>query len=263
MFRFRILLAGLTLVAAGCGVSKPVANASPAAPHIKVLTYNVNWLCAKPTAVRDYLTSSGADVICLQETHPKWENELKRLAPTYPHSHFVDSNGAGGTAILSKYPLHDIKVLPGRKGWFPALTACADTPIGTVRFLNVHLHPPVSEKGSPTVSAYWSTPTLRLDEIKGFMDAIDEVYPVVVLGDFNDEPGSDAVKYVQGKGYANALKTFAPSANTWSWQVGVVTLNKCYDHILCHGKLLCTAAKVTSVRASDHEPVEAVLILKK
>lgn len=260
MFGRWIFLAGLSLIAMGCGAAKPVANVSPAVAHIKLVTYNVNWLCARPTAICDYLTSSSADVICLQETHKKWEGDLKRLGATHPHSYFVDSTGAGGFAIISKYPMSNIKVLPGRKGWFPALTACVDTPIGTIRFLNVHLHPPVSERGSPTVSAYWSTPDVRLDEIKDFMNAIDNTYPVIVLGDFNDEENSDAVKFVRGKGYSNALTAFNPSAKTWSWKVGLVTLNKCHDHILYDAKLKCTGAKVTKVQASDHEPVEAIFI---
>lgn len=66
MFRIRTLLAGLSLIAIGCGASKPVSCVAPAEAHVKVVTYNVNWLCSRPTAVCDYLASSSAKVTKVQ-----------------------------------------------------------------------------------------------------------------------------------------------------------------------------------------------------
>lgn len=254
----RLFLALVLACAVGCRTAG-VPDFSPAAPHIKVITYNVNYGCARPAAVRDYLACSGADVICLQETNRRWQDALRALRPAYPHSYYLDSGRAGGSAILSKHPLSGVEALPNTNGWFPALTACAATPIGMVRFLNIHLHPPVTEQGQVTVAAYVSTSGVRRDEIERFMKRIDRKYPTVVLGDFNEGEDRAALGWMRANGYSNALSAFDRSTPTWSWRTKLITISKRYDHVLVDPKLKCTGARVANVGASDHEPVEAVL----
>jgi endonuclease/exonuclease/phosphatase family metal-dependent hydrolase len=117
---------------------------APTEPNLKVITYNVNWGFVQPQRVVDFLAGADADIICLQETHSRWEAVLKaRLGTRYPYCAFRDSPGAGGIAIMSRYRLRDVRVIEPNDGWFPAILADALTPVGEVQILNVHLRPPL------------------------------------------------------------------------------------------------------------------------
>ena len=65
--RNRHIVIVLTIVlTCGCA-SLPEVDFSPDVPHIKVVSYNVNWGFVKPGNVADFLNEVDADVICLQE----------------------------------------------------------------------------------------------------------------------------------------------------------------------------------------------------
>ena len=88
--KMRILLI-LPFIAAGCTPMRQ-ADFSPPQPHLKVVTYNVNWGFVRPTMVIDFLNGTDADIICLQETHSRWEMALKsRFSLKYPYCVFKDS----------------------------------------------------------------------------------------------------------------------------------------------------------------------------
>ena len=125
---------------------------SPEQSHLKVVTYNVNWGFANPENVVNFLTEAGTDIVCLQETHRQWETALKaRLKQRYPHCVFKEWGAAGGIAIMSRYELKNVTFIEPTAGWFPALLADVQTPIGLVQILNVHLRPPLSDRGSASV----------------------------------------------------------------------------------------------------------------
>jgi len=122
----------MVVLFAGC-TSLPEADFSPDRPFLKVITYNVNWGFVEPQNVVDYICKADADIICLQETHSHWEAFLKgQLTECYPHCVFKEWSGAGGIAIMSKYELHNVKLIAPAEGWFPALLADTQTPIGFI-----------------------------------------------------------------------------------------------------------------------------------
>ena len=81
------------------------------------------------------------------------------------------------------------------------------TPAGPVQLLNVHLRPPVSDRGS-WVSGYVTTGDDRERELKRFYEQTRRDVPLIVAGDFNDGEGSGVVRWLQGKGMRNALREF-------------------------------------------------------
>jgi endonuclease/exonuclease/phosphatase family metal-dependent hydrolase len=248
---------------AGCS-TLPQPVFSPDQPHLKVITYNVNWGFVKPDNVVDFLAGSDADVICLQETHKQWEAVLKhRLEERYPYCVFREEGGAGGIAVMSKYKLSSITFLEPTAGWFPALLVEVQTPIGLLQFLNVHLRPPLSDRGSANASAYYNTPDIHQKELQDFIVKADSQKPLIITGDFNEDEKGKAVRWLLEQGFADTLSMYDFYSKTWEWKVFYgVTLKNRYDHIIISEHLKCTGACVMRVKASDHMPVLAVIVLK-
>jgi endonuclease/exonuclease/phosphatase (EEP) superfamily protein YafD len=245
--------------AAPTRLARPVA---PETPHLKLLTYNVNFGIPGdgPTllAIRD----SGADLVLLQETTDDWERALRlALSRDYPHMTFHRWNGAGGLAVLSKQPFQERALLaPPRGGWFPSLLLVAHTPIGQVQLLNVHLRPPLTESGGP--SGYLSTPPVRLREVQTYYPELDPALPTLVAGDFNEDHDGRAARWLESKGLVDALPEFAPQAKTWRWPTSVGDLTWQLDHVFYDRRLEPAEVKVLERGRSDHLPVLAVFLPK-
>jgi endonuclease/exonuclease/phosphatase family metal-dependent hydrolase len=246
---------------AGC-VTMPEANFNPDEPHLAVVTYNVNWGFSGAERIVDFISKSNADVVCLQETHSRWESVLRRdVGAKYPYCAFREWSGAGGIAIMSKYKLRNVELIKPVEGWFPALAADAETPIGTVKFLNVHLRPPLSDRGSANVSALYEVPKIHVKEIESFMEEINESGPMIIAGDFNEDENGRAISGLVDDGFTDALSVYDKRSKTWNWELSYgVVLRERYDHIIFSKELKCTGAKVVKVGGSDHEPVLAVLV---
>ncbi len=223
------------ILVSGCRSTRPPEAAVGASFH--VLTYNVNWGAPRPELAAEVIRASGADVVCLQETTPQWEQFLRRsLAKEYPFAEFRQSRlrFGGGLAYLAKKPGKEVAYVPSNTGWFDGWLMAFQTAIGSVQVLNVHLRPPVSDSGS-FLAGYLTT-----------------------SGDFNDVEKSEVLTWLRNKGMVNALPAFDRGTATWHWHYGLITLKRRMDHIVYSPELHCCSAKVIRAGASDHFPVEAV-----
>lgn len=252
----------LALAAMGC-TRLPKPDFEPAVPHLNVVTYNVNWGCPRPDRVTAFLASEGFDVVCLQETHEKWQALLEAsLGSRYPHTYFEHGRGAGGIAILSRHPLRIPRPLPPAAGWFPALLADVETPLGTVQVLNVHLRPKVSDNGSVTVSALYYSPAIHREEIDSFLEATNPDVPLIIAGDFNESESGGAADRLVENGFSDALSLFDRRSKTWEWPLAFgASASARFDHVFFRPPLVCTGSEVRRVKASDHMPVVATVIL--
>ena len=261
----RILLFLLSsLVLASCS-SLPEPQMNPVEPHLKVVTYNVNWGGNKADLVARYLIESDADIIFLQETHKAWEKYLKHfLAAKYPHAEFKHSRGAGGIAFFSKYPLHDVKLIKPQAGWFPGLKARVETKLGAIQLLNVHLKPPLSDTGSVSLSAYYQTQFIHKAELKELLAEFDPEQPLIIAGDFNENEDKAGIQSVMKRGFESALLNFDDESPTWKWNLSYgLSWSDRYDHLIYNKFLRCTGAQVKDIPASDHFPVMAVFTKEK
>eukprot|EP00126_Sphaerothecum_destruens_P008517 Sdes_comp20246_c0_seq3m13679 len=108
-----------------------------------ILTYNINWgLCRVPILTKktglvvEAIINSGADIVCLQETHSGWEEFLTSLlGDNFPYrifrhhlnreatAHSLEGSYAGGLSVLSKYPLQEVFHMqpPVEGSFFPIL----------------------------------------------------------------------------------------------------------------------------------------------
>jgi len=260
--RIRYLFYGsclcLAVAAFMCGCDSTREAQAPTGPHFKVLTYNVNMQCLRPELAVEAILEADADIVCLQETTPTWERYLRNgLKKRYSHMLFRHWRSAGGMAILSELKAEEVAYYQPKAGWFPAWLVIADTPVGQVQILNVHLHPKIGEDGKPVIGADSSTEEIRLREIKGFYGHPRGNLPMIALGDFNEDESGSAMKWLSEKGMTNALYEFDRSSSTWRWG-HYVTIEDRFDHILYSDRLHCLEARVVKAGASDHYPVLAV-----
>ena len=244
---------------------------------IDVLSYNVNNEAAhNPTRRRRILRaifSSGAQIILLQETNPSWEELLQEDAValefvyTYFHHPGPSDRKAGGSAILSQFPLDVDKIqmldfsdkVSGSV--FPSMLCDVSIPMKpmrgssittsstqgnrnvTITIANIHLRPPVNLDGSAWLDTARKTEPIRINEVKELIRRSQESKRTIdiITGDFNEGDDSGAIRHLIQEGYSNALSQYVPRSketHRWNYFGRVWQLRKRLDHILWHSDAL-------------------------
>lgn len=251
--RFRFFPFLVAAVACGPVPLEP-RDPDPGAVHFVVQSYNVKEGKDDDPATVEAVGAANADVICLQEVTPAWERVLRsRYADDYPYMLFHALEGPEGLGFLSRLPLRDLGFLEEIHGWHPAWHAAADTGMGPVQLLNVHLRSMFTGR-SNVVAAYVQRSADHVEEMQGFAEACAPDLPTLVLGDFNEEPDGAALAYLEGHGFQNALPLFHPGEPTWhdppAWQ-----MEQTIDHVLFDKSFIPLNSWVEDIGNSDHLPV--------
>lgn len=229
---------------------------TPGLPHFRVQTYNVELTEYSDESTVDAVGAADADVVALQEVTPEWEDVLReRYSDRYPHMLFETDGGAGGLAVLSKYPLVDRGLLLGPGDWHPAWHVVVHTPMGPVQLLDVHLRPMFSGGGGAAKS-YLTAGDDHQSQVELYTDDCTDL-PTLILGDFNESPDGDAVKWLEGQGFRNALPLFHPGQETWRFRSVGNQLGETIDHIMFDDAFEPLNAYVEVQGDSDHIPVVA------
>lgn len=233
--------------------------------EIKVLSYNVHH-CNPPSkpglidvdGIAKVILDAKADLVGLQEIDVKNErsgihlDQAEKLAElTGMHYYFskgIDyKEGAYGTAILSKFPISEMETiqLPEETGTerrtLSVLTAAL--PDGRkVRFGNTHLD--FTSDGNALVQA---------QAITDYFD--DEVNPIILVGDFNAEPGSRTISHLD-EVFDRSCEQGCPPT------IPVVNPRKTIDFIFYSSGLgihTMLHEVIQEHYASDHLPIRAKL----
>ena len=242
---------------------------------ISILTYNVDFSTVQdPIKTRTILSAmdkANADIVCLQETNPKWEESLLACCK-YEHFYFhhPQNRPAGGLAILSKFQIQSCHVMntniPGSV--FPALFVTLqiihddnDNDPVLLRLANIHLRPPLELNGTATLSTPRTTRPIRTQELHHYTSygsCLD-----LLVGDFNEQDTylNQMITIMKPNSWRNALTEFVPKKKeTHIWPFAYLfSLKKRLDHIfyntqtlVCHS---CTVIPGYEYGASDHQPV--------
>lgn len=262
---FAVPAALIVALLCGCAHEPTRQPRAPGAqPALRLMTYNVNFGIPGDEPTLAAIARGDADVVFLQEINAAWERELRaRFARAYPHVAFYPRGGAGGLAILSRWPLGEqLLVPPAGDGWFPALRLVIASPIGPVQALVVHLRPPVSDGGS-FITGHFTSPAIHKQEIERFCQTLDRRLPTVVVGDFNEENDGSAIVYLAGPDHRmkSGLPEYAPDRPTWHWTTSVGTFERQLDHIVYDVRLKPLSVEVMNAGNSDHLPVVGVFVL--
>jgi endonuclease/exonuclease/phosphatase (EEP) superfamily protein YafD len=255
----------ILLLAWGVRSCAHLQSARPAiAPSMRVLTYNLDKDSADRSDAIKVIRDSQPDVILFQEASSEWQSMLRwHLAGEYPYASFNQPKiGYDGMGIMSKFPIVEETWLPGANGgWFPAQVVKLQTPMGQVQLLNVHLRPPASDTGNKLVG-YFTTGPVRKREIAALHSHLKQGCPTLVIGDFNEGDDGGTVGWLEKKGFIDALPQFDRKTTTWQGEYKGLHFSDRPDHVLYTSELTCFESRVIPEKASDHDPVLAVLGLK-
>lgn len=262
--RMLVPLAGLAAVAAlaaGLGpmlTVRPVATESSAAPPAtRVAAYNLRMGYGmdgtfRPRDVADVLRST--DVALLSEVDRGWylnggqdhlailERLLDRDAVFSPAADPV-----WGDAVLTDAPIGETIGTPlpsyGAVTGAQALSARVTLDDGPTWFVSTHLQPDDGDEGV----------TRQAGALADVVQArIDSGVPVVVGGDLNTQPGSEAYALLVGLGLVDALGDVGPTSPADA-------PTKRIDHLFVTPDLTVTDPAVGTSQASDHLPVFATV----
>ena len=258
---------------------------------LRILSYNV---CAfgfkphtktSPNATLQYIKSSGADIVCIQEAmlnQNPWAGVVSKtlrsyLDEDYPYINVIRVNRGGSTlALLSKYPIKEAKEIPLPSWVNGAVAYKVDIRGKETLVINVHLESfrlrrvdgedylrlakdgdairlkdALRAKLSPTFRSHNIQANIIHDLIQSYGSG-----RVIVCGDFNDTPLSYA-RYKIGEGLEDA---FVSKGNGLGITFHTRPFFVRIDHILFgpdFRALRCEVDKTAS--ESDHYPIEAVL----
>jgi endonuclease/exonuclease/phosphatase (EEP) superfamily protein YafD len=256
-----VVLAALAATLQGCTGAVPLEarEPTPGAEHFTVMTYNVHRDRSDDASTLETVGAIGADIVCLQEITGAWVSALAaRYADAYPYMLFAPKENAGGLAILSRFPVEDRGVLPVPGDWHPGWNVVVDTPAGRVQLLHVHLRS-MFNGNSDWVSNYLNTHQDHIYEMELFWKTIVPELPTLVVGDFNESPRGEAVRWLEQRGFRNALPLFRPGQFTWRGRSVASGFDMTIDHIMFDDTFEPLRAWVEIRGRSDHYPVIAHL----
>ena len=237
---------------------------TPGVPHFTIATFNAHLKRAEDPETVRAIGAIGADIICLQETNEAWERAItENYGDEYPYILFHhEGASSSGLGIISKYPIEDFGVIDPFKESHPGWLLLAETPMGKVQMLNLHLRAPYNKHDG--VPGLFAVEEDHRKEIRYFTAPLtlssEANLPTIVLGDFNSGPEDSPVNYLEGNGFTNALPLFHPGQETWRHERSLMGQSiATLDHILFDESFAPLNAYVLYRGNSDHLPVVAHL----
>jgi len=251
-----------------CSSKQTIVTPSPSRNSIRVATYNVNWgndqwKNHKPLNTVNAIAKLNADIVLLQEVTPPWEKLIRQnLSGQYKHQSYKHYKEASGLAVLSKYPFHSVKFIKPNGGWHPTWIVQAQTKLGSVQLVNVHLSPSLVDHKNIGVLGQGLIigPKKRRQEIQELLPQIPKRSKTIIAGDFNENGTGAVASHLQSHHYTNAFTESKKKQHTWSWRVGLFELRNSFDQIYYTHDLKAVNVQVLHEGSSDHYPVAVDLV---
>jgi endonuclease/exonuclease/phosphatase (EEP) superfamily protein YafD len=246
--------AALVLVQAGF-LLLPMARAGEhdagRTPTLRLLTFNVHVGNDRFDEIADYVLSSDADAVALQELSCAAADKLiPKFKRHYPHA-FVSPGNCFGIALLAKRPLlttGQVVVAPRQRPllvW--ARLDWGGTPMGVT---TAHLIPPLAPNDQASQVSRLIT---HVASLKGGAQ--------IVAGDFNLTPFSWSFARLNNAGLGHHVSYRATWTPIWAadWLPPVLTI----DNVLTTRNVAAMRVMIGPALGSDHRPVIADLALTK
>lgn len=254
MTRTWLLALAVSLVSHGAVAEEPV----------KLMAFNVLFEGADDAASVKAIEAEAPEVVCLTELTPHFVKAFEgALSKTYPHRAFVPQAGTWGVGFASKRPLTDVRTGPVAPSKIPAMEARVQFDGGSVQLVCVHLIPPAGKhkKSDTFFDALEKNAAVRKKQAQTLITRFEKTErPVVLLGDFNEEPNGEGLRALEAAGFtrgcglskSSCSPTFPGPVIAWPAVFNI-------DHVFARG-LAFTEAKTVRAGGSDHYPVTATLV---
>ncbi len=231
-----------------------------------------------------YILSTNADIVCLQEAVPimgkyknkHWQSQLDSLRARYP---YYDQSKPNFDMVMSKFPLKALPIPPHEQwdtGNYSAYSV--DIEGHEVTLVNCHLQSigltpddkelyleltekesvrtsrkEISKVKNDIISKLLSAFRLRADQARDIRNFLDtRKGDIILVGDFNDVPGSYAYRIICGAGLRDAYADCAFGARA------TYNANRFYFHIdqvLYRGDFRAVKIVRRKIKCSDHYPL--------
>ena len=221
----------------------PRGQAEPGAPVIRLYSANLYYRNDDAAAIRRSIVAADPDIIVLVELARSPAIDLDRILAGYPHrvisERLDDVRGLSRSLIASRYPLTEV---PDRADGLHDVTAVAQTPLGRLNLIGVHLTRPWP------FQYQWGqiNQTSALAAVRA-----DLTGPVVVAGDFNSISSARIGRQVQREaglvpapGFPGTWPAALPSA-----------FGMTIDQVYRTPDLALISRKLGRPTGSDHRPV--------
>ncbi len=237
------------LLSGQASAHEPAARACSDEP-LRVVTANAWFVNTDHAALVAWLSRSDADIIALQEITPQWVAALASLERTYPYRKFVPREDPYGIALLSRWPIADVRAVDFAGDGRPSLVADIDVQGRKLQVIALHTRWPVLHD-------------LQVARDRALQQAaalaLTRPDATILLGDLNLTPYAPAfAQLVSGSGLQDAL-----AGETWrpTWQAGFWPLALPIDHVLVPRGSCVTAHEIGPYLGSDHRPLLVTLRL--
>lgn len=249
LLRFKVAAwAGLTtsivlfvVVSPQWAMNEPAPN--PTAPVVRLYSANVYYLNDDVAAIRRSIEAADPDIIILIELGSGPLGRLDELLAGYPHRagsmRMDETRGPSRSIIASRWPLRQIA---NRPDGLHSVTAVAETPLGEVNVVGVHLTRPWP------FQPQWGqiSQTMALGDIRRTLSG-----PVIVAGDFNSVSNARIGRQMkQDLGLAPA----GGFPGTWPSDLPS-PLGITIDQVWRSPDLTFVSRKLGRPNGSDHRPV--------
>jgi endonuclease/exonuclease/phosphatase (EEP) superfamily protein YafD len=206
---------------------------APDAPVIRLYSANVYYLNDGVAAMRRSIETADPDIVILIELGRGPMEQLDTLLAGYPYRagsmRMDETRGPSRSVIASRWPLTQIE---NRPDGLHSVTAVAQTPLGEVHIIGVHLTRPWP------FQYQWGqiSQTMALGDIRRTLDG-----PVVIAGDFNSVSNARI-----GRQMKDDLGMAPATGFPGTWPI---------DQVWRSPDLTFVSRKVGQPNGSDHRPV--------
>ena len=260
-----------------------------------IVSYNMNaniqkHLPDKPNAVIEYLLSTNADIICVQEYYVKsdkaflTQKDVDSIFKSYPYKYikfdFEHYDGITGLATFSKYPIINNKRIQYESIFNASMYSDIVVNKDTIRVFNNHLE---SNRftGNDLLLArqlkYDFSTDLLTQTTKDFSQKLEIAFPVrakqadkisdvikstpykiILCGDFNDVP----ISYTYTKIKNDLIDAFVECGTGFGWTFNSSIYKVRVDYIFHDHNFEAEDFQIGKSKGSDHFPVKCTLKLK-
>lgn len=183
------VVCAVLLVAVWPQWAPPMGRAEPGAPTIRMYSANLYYLNNDVAAIRRSIAAADPDIVVLIELGQEPARRIDEILDGYPYRaasmRMDQTRGPSRSLIASRYPLTPLE---DRPDGLHSVTAVAETPIGRLNVIGVHLTRPWPYQYQ------WGqiTQTMALGDIRR-----DLTGPVIVAGDFNSVSSARIGRHVR------------------------------------------------------------------
>lgn len=220
----------------------PDASERTGKARFRVLTANLRYGAATDSLL-ETLRRERPQIVAVQECDERCSEALRgtEMREEYPYRHIIEGSGAGGSALLSTFPLEKKSLVPGTLGMPGAVADISGT---DVKVQVAHPMPP-EPKGLDT----WRE---ELGALRSY-GASRGTTPVILAGDFNSSQDHAAFRDLLATGLNDAARLTGQSRTpTWPNNTPLRPMGAQIDHVLMSEPLTAVEAQFVELAGSDH-----------